>query len=297
MLDADADEEIREIKREIIESRGLIIKTNNLTNSLAADIKTIGKRQAGFERRFNWNSAAAYFLFAVLSFIGLKLAADARVGEIDSERAGLSKQVKHLRQSLNREVKRREARMRAETEAGRFYELIRQQKRQEVVERYASLDKERLSYAEAALFRDMVERFRTDLSMTSYQEGLGLMRTGRYVEAAEVFQKALQYNDEASHVPALRFSLARALRRLGRQSEAIAVAQQVVEQNLDRDLQADAAWLISQCAEDMGELEQAREQIRNVMRRWPRSAYNADARRRLRDISQKILHGNAAAKN
>ena len=33
---ADADEEIREIKREIIESRGLVIKTSNLTNSLAA---------------------------------------------------------------------------------------------------------------------------------------------------------------------------------------------------------------------------------------------------------------------
>ena len=37
----DTDDEIREIKTEIIESRGLIIKTNNLTNSLAADIKSI----------------------------------------------------------------------------------------------------------------------------------------------------------------------------------------------------------------------------------------------------------------
>jgi len=33
------DDELREIKREIVESRGLVIKTNNLTNSLAADIK------------------------------------------------------------------------------------------------------------------------------------------------------------------------------------------------------------------------------------------------------------------
>jgi len=36
------DDELREIKREIVESRGLVIKTNNLTNSLAADIKATG---------------------------------------------------------------------------------------------------------------------------------------------------------------------------------------------------------------------------------------------------------------
>ena len=45
------DDELREIKREIVESRGLIIKTNNLTNALAADLKSISKRQLGFEWR------------------------------------------------------------------------------------------------------------------------------------------------------------------------------------------------------------------------------------------------------
>jgi len=34
-----------------IESRGLVIKTNNLTNALSADIKSIAKRQQGYERR------------------------------------------------------------------------------------------------------------------------------------------------------------------------------------------------------------------------------------------------------
>jgi hypothetical protein len=38
------DEELRELKREIIETRGLIIKTNNLTNALSADLKSIAKR-------------------------------------------------------------------------------------------------------------------------------------------------------------------------------------------------------------------------------------------------------------
>src|SRR5687768_12664795 len=125
----DADEEIREIKKEIIESRGLIIKTNNLTNSLAADIKAIAKRQAGYERRFNWNSAAAYVLIATLSFAGLKLASDARIREIESEQAGLTREVTELRRDLADATERAEERRRAETDAERFYDLIRQQKR------------------------------------------------------------------------------------------------------------------------------------------------------------------------
>jgi hypothetical protein len=39
----ETDEELGEIKREIIESRALVIKTNNLTNALSADVKS-GKR-------------------------------------------------------------------------------------------------------------------------------------------------------------------------------------------------------------------------------------------------------------
>ena len=62
----DYGDELRDIKREIVESRGLVIKTNNLTNALAADLKSISKRQLGFERRAFWQSATASVLFVVV---------------------------------------------------------------------------------------------------------------------------------------------------------------------------------------------------------------------------------------
>ena len=70
----DVDEELREIKREIIESRGLVIKTNNLTNALSADIRSIAKRQQDYEKRLSLNSATAYIVFVVVVFIALKFA-------------------------------------------------------------------------------------------------------------------------------------------------------------------------------------------------------------------------------
>ncbi len=288
----EADEEIREIKKEIIESRGLIIKTNNLTNALAADIKSIGKRQAGYERRFNWNSGVAYVLFAGLSFVGLKLWSDVQIREIEGETRELQREARELRHDLTEETRRAEARERAEGKAAQFYDLIRQQKRAEVVERYEQVRTERLSRAEAAFFRDTVDRFRLDLSVAAYQAGLDLMRTGRYAEAADAFQESIRLKEEAAHIPAVKYNLARSLARLGRQGEAIVLAQAVIDQNVDRELQDDGAFLLAQCAEDLGNIDDARNALRMIGRRWPRSQLALDARRHLGELNLRVLRGN-----
>ena len=97
----EVDDELREIKREIIESRGLVIKTNNLTNALSADIKSIAKRQQSYERRFAWNSATAYVVFVVVVFTSLKLIVDARVDAIDATSKHLRDENARMKQELD----------------------------------------------------------------------------------------------------------------------------------------------------------------------------------------------------
>ena len=82
--------ELEEIKREIVESRSLSIKSNNLVNALAADIKSIAKRQQGQERRAVFNSATAYVVTIAVVLLFVKLAWDLQldvvplaVGEAD----------------------------------------------------------------------------------------------------------------------------------------------------------------------------------------------------------------------
>ena len=220
----DADDEIREIKTEIIESRGLIIKTNNLTNSLAADIKSIAKRQASYEQRFNLNSAVAYALFAVLSFVGLKMWSDVRINEIDAEKEDLAREVKQLRHDLSEEVRRGEQRDQAEAKAAAFYNLIRQKDYARVVEGYPDMQKEQLSKAETEFFRDTEERFRLELSVQAYQNGINMLGSGRYAEAAEALRESIRYKEEGAHTPAVKMQLAKALRSLGKAAEAQVLA-------------------------------------------------------------------------
>lgn len=288
----EVDEEIREIKKEIIESRGLVIKTSNLTNSLAADIKSIAKRQASYERRFNWNGWVAYVLFASLSFVGLKLASDARIRGIEADTERLTTRVTELQHELAEETRRTERRTRAETAAAQFYRLIRERRRTEVVERWPELRREQLSRAEAAFFRDTVDRFHLDLSVEAYQNGLDLMRTERFAEAAEAFQEAIRLKEEAVHIPAVKLALARAYRRLGRHAEARVLAQQVVEQNVDREIQDDALLLYAECSEEVGDLDEARSALRTFLRRWPRAAEAQYVRRHLSELNIRVIRGN-----
>src|SRR5687767_3294378 len=110
----DADEEILEIKKEIIESRTLIIKTNNLTNALSADVKSIARRQAGYERRLNWNGVAAYVLFAVIWGVGLQMAYDSRTAAVRGQRDRMATRKERLEKEVAQYREQLDLRMRAE---------------------------------------------------------------------------------------------------------------------------------------------------------------------------------------
>jgi len=287
----EADEEIREIKKEIIETRGLIIKTNNLANSLSADIKTIAKRQAGYERRFTWNGAVAYALFATLVFVGLKLALDAKVAGIEDERGVLRRQRDEAQTQLSASLRRAEERERALVRAAELYDLVRQNKRREALEGYDAVARLQLSPVEARVFRDAVDRFELDLSMEVYRTGLNALRTERYAEAAEAFEESIRLAAEAPHVAEVRLQLAEALRRLGRQAEAIVLLRSLLGREQSSELHDDATWLLSFCTEELGQVEEARQELRNLLRHWPRSPFADGARRRLSQLSLRAPRG------
>ena len=187
-----ADDELREIKREIVESRGLVIKTNNLTNALAADLKTISKRQIAFERRAIWNSAGANLLFVIVVVVVVKLAWDARIDVVQDETRAAKDKIAKLENDLKDVQRKADDRVRAETAAAAFYELVRAGRRQEIIEGFEALRKEPLSRAEVAFFSDAVDVARAELGVKGYQNGLDHLRTGRWPEAAVAFEDAIR---------------------------------------------------------------------------------------------------------
>jgi TolA-binding protein len=284
MID-EFDEELRELKREIIETRGLIIKTNNLTNALSADLKSIAKRQQGYERRLVWNSASAYVVFVLVVFVALKLAWDARVDAVRAETEQTRQSLDRLSRELKEAQKRDEERARAEARASAFYDLVRQGKRAEVVEQFDALSKEPLTKTELAFFADAVERARGELSITSYHQGLDHARVGRWHEAAQAFEESLRYKEDASHSPATRYGLADAYRHLSRQRDAVPILIQLSEASADKEVMDDATFLLAHCLIDIQAWNDAKNTLRRFVRRFADSPYLNEARARLAEIS------------
>jgi tetratricopeptide (TPR) repeat protein len=275
---AEVDEEIREIKKEIIESRGLVIKTNNLTNALAADIKSIAKRQAGYERAFSFNSAAAYVLFAVLAFVGLYMAYDVRVRAVQAAKAQVERREKRLKAEVAQFRAQIDERLAAEARAEALYGQIRGGRRAEAIAAWPEVEELDLSRAEAAFLRDSVDRFRGELAMLSYREGLGHAHGGRWAEAARCFEESLHTHERAANAPEVQLALAGAYAALGRAREALAILDGI-QGNADARAILDQIYMArgrSQIA--LGEFSQARETLRNLLRRFPTSPLVKEAR-------------------
>jgi TolA-binding protein len=280
-------DELRDIKREIVESRGLIIKTNNLTNALAADLKSISKRQIGFERRAFWNSAGANLLFVVVVIGVVKLAWDARIDSVTAETAGNKQKLGRLEKEIEETKKRADERSRAESEAAAFYELIRAERRQEVIDGFEGIRQRPLSRAELSFFGDAVEKARAELAIKSYQLGLDHMRTGRWHEAATAFEDAIKHKETAAHTPSARLHLARAYRKLNRQRDAIPILAQLSEASTDKEVMDDATFLLAECLIDIQAWNDAKTTLRSFIHRFPDSPYLNDARMALADLSLK----------
>jgi TolA-binding protein len=284
----DIDEELRDIKREIIESRGLVIKTNNLTNALSADVKSIAKRQQGYEQRISWNSATAYVVFVVIAFAALKFAWDARGDAVKAEIEQRTAENQRVRKEWRDAQKREEDRDHAEAKAAEFYELVRQGKRVDLVDGYEAIKREPLTKTEAELFADAVEKARVELSEILYEQGLEKVRVQRWQEASTSFEDALKYKQESSSAPRIKLALAQAYRHLTRQKDAVPLLESVAEGPADKELQDDALEELSWCYAELEAWNDAKNTWRTLLRRFPDSHYANEAHMQLASLN--LLH-------
>ena len=281
----EVDDELRDIKREIIESRGLVIKSNNLTNALSADVKSIAKRQQGYERRISWNSATAYIVFVLVVFTALKFAWDARVDAIKAETEQKSADNDRLRKEAREAERREEDRARAEAKAAAFYDLVRQGKKAELVDQFETLKNEPLTKAELAAFGDAVEKARNELAAERYQQGLEKAHVQRWQEAATAYEDSLRYKDTSPISPNVRLALAEAYRHLGRPRDAIPILTALSESSPDKEVQDDALYMLAFCQMDIQAWNEAKNTWRALIHRFPDSRFSGEGKLQLAQLS------------
>jgi TolA-binding protein len=281
----EVDDELGEIKREIIESRALVIRTNNLTNALSADIKSIAKRQQTYEGRINWNSATAYVVFVIVVFVALKFMVDARVDAIEATSKHLRDENGRIKAELD-EVRQRESeRQAAELEAAKFYDLVKQGKRVDLIRGWDAMKGKPLTKAESQFMADAVDKARTEQSAIAYQQGLESARLQRWQEAATAFEESIRYEESGPVSTQAKLELATAYRKLHRQKDCIGVLGPLSEANIDKELQDDALELLAWCQTEIESYNDAKSTWRTLLRKFPDSHFGPEAKLALQTLT------------
>ncbi|MBN2344508.1 MAG: tetratricopeptide repeat protein [Deltaproteobacteria bacterium] len=281
----DGSNELRKIEKEIIEARALIIKSNNLTNSLSSDVRSIAKRQSAYERNLSASSFVVYLIIAVLAVIGAQLAYNARQAPLEKELAQVKDEAQKAKAALA-EMKKETGteEKQGDKDLVEIYRLINEGDRQGTLDAFEKVNTGQLTYLERKLLTDVVQRFRNDLSMEHYVKALDLSAQEKYPEAVQEYKECLRYNDDAGHAKAAKIEMANALRLQGKPREAIAILQKVTEEHLNRELSDDALWYLAKSHEDAHQKDEALSVLKALMRRHPESQYFRNARVRAAEL-------------
>jgi TolA-binding protein len=286
MID-DFGNELEEIRREIVESRALSIKTNNLVNALSADLNSIAKRQQGYERRMVVHSSVTYAVsIAGLLLLG-KVFVDARVDAVRAETQNRNEELTLLTKEAQQAKSSVERHHKSQKRAQELYELVRRDKYLDLLKAAEEIDGLELSRMEREVFASALEQARNELSRSEYLEGLDYIRTGRWHEAEQSLSLALKYKPTGSHTANGRLQLARALKALGKQREAIPILLNLSEASPDKELMDEAAMLLAECQIDMEAFNDAIGTLRTFVRRFPNSPLIHDARMKLANIQSR----------
>lgn len=286
MID-DFGNELEEIRREIVESRALSIKTNNLVNALSADLNSIAKRQQGYERRMIVHSSVTYAVsIAGLLLLG-KVFVDARVDAVRAETKNRSEELSLLTKEAERAKETWERHLKSQKRSQELYELVRREKHLDLLKAAEEIEALDLSRVEREVFASALEEARNELSHREYLEGLDYIRTGRWHEAEQSLALALKYKPTGAHTANGRLQLARALKALGKQREAVPILLNLSEASPDKELMDEAAMLLAECQIDMEAYNDAIGTLRTFLRRFPNSPLIHDARMKLANIQNR----------
>lgn len=189
---AEFDKEMQELKKEVVEARNLIIKTDNLLKNLHADLKLVAKKQEAFEKRSWLTSATVYILFVALSSLGAYMFARSEIRTTSDE----LKQARTDREgSLAALAKAQSVEVEARAESKGAFDLFQRlssgedSKRNAAIDEVATLQPKTLTELERAALKDKAQSLRQSAADDALENGRASFNRRDFKEAAQDLER------------------------------------------------------------------------------------------------------------
>ncbi|HUJ24841.1 MAG TPA: tetratricopeptide repeat protein [Myxococcales bacterium] len=206
-----AHNEMASLRKEVLEARNLIIKTDNLLKNLHAEVKKLGDRAEEQENRHWMTSVTAYVVFAVMAAVAAIAYARSEVRSAREEAQGLEARAAGLQKEAEKIKAADQVRRDASEKALRVYDLLGSEKEgpglNQALQQSLHLDRAQISALEGKAIDDRTAGMKARMAEAALAAGSTAYRhqdwrgtsdqLGKYVElegAARVSDNQVWYH-------------------------------------------------------------------------------------------------------
>jgi TolA-binding protein len=288
----DTEKALGDIKKEVIEARNLVIKTDSLLKSFHVELKAVAKQQEDFARKQWVSSAVAYALFAVLSVGAAVLLTSARGHNAAADRERLEKRVAELTTQLEQQNAEASAVAESRQGAAHVYKMMTTlsgDERLKGIDELVKLDTSRLSPLERSALTDRATLLRKEVGDVAYERGKAAFRRNDMATTAEELSRFMAMNPAPGDAQDAAFYLGVAYNQLRKHEPAVTMLTRFLDGDKKTKNRDYAMVLLAHSLEQTGQLDKAAEVAREGLNSYPNSEFAPQLRKRLSVV--KALQG------
>lgn len=292
----DHSKELSDIKKEVVEARNLVIKTDNLLKSFHAELKAVARQNEEFARKQWMSSAVAYVLFAALAVGGAILVSSAATRSSAGDRERLEKQVGELtaqQEQLKRDAAANAQARQSAADVYRMMTTLPGDERLKGVDALVKLDVARLSPLERSALNDRAELLRKEVGAMAFERGRTAFRRNDMQGTAEHLSRFMAMNPTGTDATEAAFFLGVAYNQLRKYDQAIPMLTRFMDTEKRSKNRDYAMLLLAHSLEQTGQLDKAAAVARDALGTYPDSEFAPQLRGRLASV-KRLQSGTAA---
>lgn len=274
MEDQKLRNEIEELKREVVNTRNLSIKTDNLIANISHEIRAIEKTQ---EKILGKNLASTIFIYLfVFSFIFVtaQLIFQEKVKRIKEENKISSMQYKKIEEEST-EMKQKLAEVyKREEIIHDILRLVTNGNYEESSKKAGEIKVSETGRLISLLLENRLADFKKDISLEFISNGKKLIEMNKLDEGRDELLKAKNSTKDKTHYATILFLLGEVERKLLNYKESNQYFSEYLQRYREMDMADDVEFLMAKNYENLNDRESANTIYIKFHEKYPKSVYN-----------------------
>lgn len=286
---ADSTKLLEEIRREVVESRNMTIKTDNALKTLHAELKLVSSQQDAFQSRTWFSTGAAYVVFAALCVAGVVVISNTRAAGANAEKERLQKEVTELTGTIDKLKSDATTLSAAEQSALQVYRQMTTlpgEERLKGIDALQKIDQSRLSTFSKLVLQDRAALLRKEVGGAVLEKGKAAFRRQDWPETIAQLSRFLSMDPVPEDAIDASFYLGNAYFQSRKFDEAIKNLTRFADGDKKAKLRDFAMVMLMQSYDMTGAKDQAVATAKEAFTTYPSSDFRMQFLARLQRSTQ-----------